>query len=123
MNSHADPMRTVETICGARFLHQKLRLLADARELLDGPAFDAWLHDLFVLDGEDRVMDWLAESVPEPAVFLAKSLLQWGFYASDATDLREYADTVLEDLEAQTLAAIQSPSPLYHLVAHDGLLM
>ena len=115
-------MRTVETICGARFLHQKLRLLADARELLDGPAFDAWLHDLFVLD-EDRVMDWLAESVPEPAVFLAKSLLQWGFYASDATDLREYADTVLEDLEARTLAAIQSPSPLYHLVAHDGLLM
>ena len=123
MNSHADPMRTVETICGARFLHQKLRLLADARELLDGPSFDAWLHDLFVLDGEGPVMDWLAESVPEPSVFLARYLLYLGFYASRAMDLREYAETMLDDLEARTLAAISSPSPLYHLVAQDGLLM
>ena len=123
MNSECDGvMRTVEKVCGARFVSQKLSLFAETRDLLAGPSFTPWLYALFVLDSDDLVTDWLAESLPVPAVFLAKYLLFRGFYASTATDLREYAEMVLDELETW-VPAIPSSIPLYHPVAHDGPLM
>ena len=134
MNSPADLLHTVEKVCGARFTHQKLPLFAETRGLLAGPSFTPWLYTLFVLDCDDLVTDWLAESLPLPAVFLAKYLLFLGFYASTATDLREYALSVLTELEMRVapvaarraengLLASPSPAPLYHHAAHDGPLM
>ena len=122
MNSPADLLRTVEKVCGAQFVSQKLRLFAETRDLLAGPSFTPWLYALFVLDSDDLVTDWLAESLPLPAAFLAKYLLFLGFYASTATDLREYAETVLDDLE-MWVPAIPLLAPLYHHVAHDGHLV
>ena len=123
MNSECDGvMRTVEKVCGARFVSQKLSLFAETRDLLAGPSFTPWLYTLFVLDCDDMVTDWLAESLPVPAVFLAKYLLFRGFYASTATDLREYAEMVLDYLEMRG-PDIPLPAPLYHNTAHDGLLM
>jgi hypothetical protein len=134
VNSPADLLHTVEKVCGARFVSQKLSLFAETRDLLEGPSFTLWLYALFVLDSDDLVTDWLAESLPVPAAFLAKYLLFLGFYASTATDLREYALSVLTELEMRVapvaacrpengLLASPLPSPLYHNTAHDGLLM
>lgn len=125
MNSPADLLRTVEKVCGARFVSRKLSLFAETRDLLAGPSFLPWLHALFVLDGDDLVTDWLAESLPVPAAFLAKYLLFLGFYASSATDLREYAVAVLDELEMRAAPVSATPShlPLYPHAAHDGLLM
>ena len=122
MNSPADLLHTVEKVCGARFVSQKLPLFAETRDLLAGPSLQPWLYALFVLDSDDLVTDWLAESLPVPAVFLAKYLLFLGFYASTATDLREYALSGLTELESAGLST-SLPSPLYHHVAHDGPLM
>ncbi len=134
MNSPADLLHTVEKVCGAQFVSQKLSLFAETRGLLAGPSFTPWLYALFVLDSDDLVTDWLAESLPLPAVFLAKYLLFLGFYASSATDLREYALSVLTELEmwVAPVAAcragnvgLASPSrlPLYHNTAQAGHLM
>ena len=132
MNSPADLLHTVEKVCGARFVSQKLSLFAETRDLLEGPSFTLWLYALFVLDSDDLVTDWLAESLSIPAAFLAKYLLFLGFYASTATDLREYAEAVLTELEMQIapvgragkgLSASPLPARLYHNTAHAGLLM
>lgn len=112
----------VENACNARFVHQKLRLYAETRGLLEGPAFFPLLYELFERE-DDAVPDWLAQSLPEPAVFLAKYLLVLGFYASRATDLRALADAVLDSLEAQALAAIPSSASLYHSTAQPGPFM
>ncbi|BDB13367.1 hypothetical protein [Acidithiobacillus ferrooxidans] len=121
MNSPADLQHTVEKVCGARFLSEKLPLFAEAREHLAGPLYVLWLHDLFVLDSDDLVTDWLAESIAAPAVFLVKYLLFRGFYMSSTPDLREYAEAALDDLQAAVSTPL--PSPLYHHVAHNGHLM
>ena len=134
MNSPADLLHTVEKVCGARFVSQKLPLFAETRGLLAGSSFTPWLYALFVLDSDDLVTDWLAESLPVPAAFLAKYLLFRGFYASTATDLREYAEAVLTELEMRVapvaagragkgLSASPLPPRLYHDTAHEGPLM
>ncbi|MHB1658115.1 MAG: hypothetical protein ACYCRF_02230 [Acidithiobacillus sp.] len=121
MNSPADLQHTVEKVCGARFLSEKLPLFAEAREYLAGPLYVLWLHDLFVLDSDDLVTDWLAESIAAPAAFLVKYLLFRGFYMSSTPDLREYAGAELTNLEAAVSTSL--PVPLYHHVAHNGPLM
>ncbi|MHB1643093.1 MAG: hypothetical protein ACYCS8_10640 [Acidithiobacillus sp.] len=121
MNSPADLQHTVEKVCGARFLSEKLPLFAEAREFLAGPLYALWLHDLFVLDSDDLVTDWLAESIAAPAAFLVKYLLFRGFYMTNAADLREYAEAELTNLEAAVSTSL--PVPLYHHVAHNGPLM
>ena len=122
MNSPADDLQhTVEKVCGARFLSEKLLLFAEAREHLAGPLYALWLHDLFVLDSDDAVTDWLAESLSTPAAFLVKYLLFRGFYLSSATDLREHAEEALDELQAAVSTSL--PPPLYHHVAHNGPLM
>jgi hypothetical protein len=125
MNSKSDNsavapglMRTVETVCGARFMSEKLRLFADTRDCLNGPCPANWQFELYTLDSDAAVTEWLADSLPDPAALLTKYLLFMGFYASSATDLLDYAETVLSELETTSL-----PVPLYHNVAHDGLLM
>lgn len=126
MNSESDNhvmlMRTVEKVCGAQFLSEKLSLFSDTRDLLAGPFLDLWLYELYVLDSDEAVTEWLAGSLPDPAALLVKYLLFQGFYLSSATSLREYADLALNSLESVVLAT-SSPPPLYHPVAHDGHLV
>lgn len=112
-------LRTVEKVCGAQFLSEKLSLFSDTRDLLANVnIMNIWLFELYVLDSDEAVTEWLAGSLPDPAALLVKYLLFQGFYMSSATSLREYAETVLGELESVVLST-SSPPPLYH----DGHLV
>lgn len=114
---------TVENHCNARFHHEKQRLYADARNLLDSLQYDAWLMDVYTLNSPHNLIHWLLTS--DGAEFLIKYLLILGFNASHALDLRVYALEQIDALEAESEQYISTLSArsLYHPVAHNGYFM
>ena len=123
MNSVSDePAIFVEKACLARLWSEKAALIREARSLLSEPGLvDRWAYQLFLLRTDAGVSGWLAESLPHPAEALVKYLLFQGFYASTATDLREYAEGVLDDLD--TPPPVPHHTTLYHNTAQDGHYM
>ena len=102
-----DLIGTVENVCGARFLSEKSALFSDTRRLLNSPAFSTYLYDIYVIDSEEKITQWLAESLPVTDEFLLKFLLFHGFYLSNTTDLGAYVDEVLGHLEAEAISVIR----------------
>lgn len=120
---------TVENHCHARFHHEKQRLYADARNLLDSLRYDAWLMDVYTLNSPHNLIHWLLTSEgladSKSAEFLVKYLLILGFHASHAPDLRFYALEQIDALEAdeeQDVSTLSARS-LYQPVAHNGYFM
>jgi hypothetical protein len=112
-------MGTVENVCGARFLSEKSALFSDTRRLLNSPAFSTYLYDIYVIDSEEGIVQWLAESIPAPDEFLLKFLLFRGFYISDTKDLRGYVNAELDSLEAEAVSVIRRDAvPEYNVVYH-----
>jgi hypothetical protein len=101
-----DLMGTVENVCGAHFLSEKIALFSDTRRLLNHPVFSTYLYDIYGIDSEEGVVQWLAESIPAPDEFLLKFLLFRGFYMSDTKDLRDYVDEALSLLEEDVLSSV-----------------
>jgi hypothetical protein len=114
-----DLMGTVENVCGAHFLSEKIALFSDTRRLLNHPVFSTYLYDIYGIDSEEGIVQWLAESIPAPDEFLLKFLLFRGFYMSDTKDLRDYVNAELDSLEAEAVSVIRRDAiPEYNVVYH-----